>query len=629
MGFREDINGLRALAVLSVVIFHFMPDMLPGGFSGVDIFFVISGYLMTSIIFKGIDTGSFNLLDFYLARANRIIPALLVLCLGLLIYGWFFLLPAEYIVLGKHVASSMSFLSNILYWKEVGYFATGSHEKWLLHTWSLSVEWQFYILYPIFLLALSKCFNRNILRWVLLYVTLLLFGLSAYASYQWPDATYYMFPTRAWEMMIGGMPFLFHRQYTEAQKRFLVGLGVLGICVGLVAVSEETPWPGLMGLFPVCGTVLIIVANKGKLLLSNSRGVQLLGRMSYSVYLWHWPIVVQLSFLGYSNNSEMAFIGITCSLLMGYVSYALVEKKFNSIFNLSSLSRVFCATVPITIVASLIYFSGGVVSSIRSISHSDKAIFIVKYQQIHKNLAKDYWLKCNAYKSIMENGNTQIDDSCTAYGEVGGVFLWGDSHAEALSYGIRNSLPSELAFYQVTSAGCKPSFTEANQKGNLKKACDDSNKFAISKIRELQPKVVIVAQQNQHELVDWGLFYQQVKELGVEHVILSGPLPQWQPSLPIAIAKRHWGESGNRIVDSSLDKSIIKTNNLIKHKLNQSGIIFVNVFDNICDFKNGEYTCLVKVAEGKLITVDYGHLSKDGSLYVVSKYLYPAIKTLY
>jgi peptidoglycan/LPS O-acetylase OafA/YrhL len=168
MQFREDINMLRAIAVIAVVLFHFYPELLPGGFIGVDIFFVISGFLMTSIIMEAIKQQKFSIIDFYLNRAYRIIPALAVLCLVLLALGWFWLTTVDYMLLGKHVASSISFISNFIYRLEAGYFDTTSKEKWLLHTWSLSIEWQFYIIYPIVLSFLAKRYSLKTIKNIVL-----------------------------------------------------------------------------------------------------------------------------------------------------------------------------------------------------------------------------------------------------------------------------------------------------------------------------------------------------------------------------------------------------------------------------------------------------------------------------
>ena len=156
MKYRNDINGLRAIAVFAVLIFHFNENLLPGGFAGVDVFFVISGYLMTAIIFKGLEKNDFSIQKFYLARAKRIIPALTALCLVMLIFGWFNLIPIEYKELSNHASSSLIFLSNYTYLNELNYFDSASKTKWLLHTWSLSVEWQFYMIYPLMLVVLSK-----------------------------------------------------------------------------------------------------------------------------------------------------------------------------------------------------------------------------------------------------------------------------------------------------------------------------------------------------------------------------------------------------------------------------------------------------------------------------------------
>jgi peptidoglycan/LPS O-acetylase OafA/YrhL len=192
LNFREDINGLRAIAVMAVMLFHFEPAWAPGGFAGVDIFFVISGFLMTGIIFKGIENDSFSILRFYAARANRIIPPLFALCATLLIIGWFVLTPADYRNLGINSAASSVFISNIIYWLESSYFAPGVENNLLLHTWSLSVEWQFYLIYPVILLFLSKFLSINNIKKLLIVITLLGFSYNLYASVYSPSAAYYL-----------------------------------------------------------------------------------------------------------------------------------------------------------------------------------------------------------------------------------------------------------------------------------------------------------------------------------------------------------------------------------------------------------------------------------------------------
>ena len=209
MYFRKDINGLRAIAVIGVMLFHFNASWMPGGFAGVDVFFVISGFLMTGIIFRGIEQENFSILKFYVARANRIIPALAVLCSVLLLFGWFYLTPLDYKNLGKHVGSSMGFLSNFIYWRESGYFDAASQEKWLLHTWSLSVEWQFYIIYPLVLVALRNFMSLKAMKVAVLHGTVLGFIFCVIATFKWPDSAYYLLPARAWEMMIGGVAYLY------------------------------------------------------------------------------------------------------------------------------------------------------------------------------------------------------------------------------------------------------------------------------------------------------------------------------------------------------------------------------------------------------------------------------------
>jgi len=330
--FRHDINGLRAIAVIAVVLFHFNASWMPGGFAGVDVFFVISGFLMTGIVFRGIEQENFSILKFYVARANRIIPALAVLCLVLLVFGWFYLTPLEYKALGKHAATSVAFLSNIIYWRESGYFNAASHEKWLLHTWSLAVEWQFYIIYPLILVSMRKFMSIKTMKSLLLVGTILGFILCVIATYKWPNPSYYLLPTRAWEMMLGGLAYLYPLTLQENRKKLFEWTG-LGLIIGsYLLISSNNVWPGYLAIFPVIGTFLVIQAHKNNSIITNNLVFQKLGAWSYSIYLWHWPIVVAI--YTFSLNEFYIYPGILLSVFLGFLSYQHIERiKFRNNFS--------------------------------------------------------------------------------------------------------------------------------------------------------------------------------------------------------------------------------------------------------------------------------------------------------
>ncbi|PSV30190.1 acyltransferase [Photobacterium sp. GB-27] len=348
MKFRTDINGLRALAVIAVVLFHFNPSWVPGGFAGVDVFFVISGFLMTGIIFRGLENNSFSIINFYVARANRIIPALSVVCLALLIFGWFYLTPLDYRALGKHVASSMGFVSNIIYWRESGYFDAVAHSKWLLHTWSLSVEWQFYMIYPVVLVLLKKCISLTNIKRLLIVGTVIGFIFSAYATYRWPNPAYFLLPTRAWEMMMGGLAFLYPLQnIKETSKKYLEWVGIALILASYAFISKDNLWPGYLALIPVLGAYLIIIANRNGSVITDNVVMQKVGLWSYSIYLWHWPVVV---FGYYFEMQHWEWIGIPLSVILGFCSYKLIEKV-----DIKKLSTLYFLIVTSSFLIFLLY----------------------------------------------------------------------------------------------------------------------------------------------------------------------------------------------------------------------------------------------------------------------------------
>ncbi|WP_262383122.1 MULTISPECIES: acyltransferase family protein [Pseudomonas] len=330
MQFRKSINALRALAVISVVLFHFKISGFDGGFVGVDIFFVISGFLMTGIICNGLQKQNFSLLGFYASRARRIIPALLTLCVALLIFGFVYLPLDDYRDAIKTIKSSLLFSSNFMFAKGGSYFDAPLYENWLLHTWSLSVEWQFYMLYPVVLMGLYKFLGIQKTKASLVLLALGSLGASVYFTNTNPVFAFYMLPTRAWELIVGGLVFLFPLQISKRTGYVVEGVGLTAILVSIFCLSEQDLWPGYLALLPVLGTALVIFANTQSTF-SNSSTLQFSGTISYSVYLWHWPLVVFLYACGLLNSWPHVWTAIALSFLLGALSFYLIESKTKKI----------------------------------------------------------------------------------------------------------------------------------------------------------------------------------------------------------------------------------------------------------------------------------------------------------
>jgi peptidoglycan/LPS O-acetylase OafA/YrhL len=335
MTYRPDIDGLRAVAVLAVIFYHMGSSVFPGGFVGVDVFFVISGYLITSIILADIESSRFSLLGFYDRRIRRIFPALFVVLAATSVAALVFFLPSDLKSFGKSVFATTVFLSNMLFWRESGYFDAPAEEKPLLHTWSLSVEEQFYVVFPLFL-ALIYPAAKGRLTLVLLPLLLGSLALSVWFVREDPNTAFYWAPMRAWELLIGAMLAIrvLPAPRTGAVREGLAVLGITLIVWSAVTYSRETPFPGASALVPCLGAAMVIQSGIGgtppafaKLL--SLRPVVFIGLISYSLYLWHWPILV---FAEYYLESELGWqknlAAFLLMILLSAASWRYVEKPF-------------------------------------------------------------------------------------------------------------------------------------------------------------------------------------------------------------------------------------------------------------------------------------------------------------
>ena len=366
LSYRPDVDGLRAIAILSVIGFHAFPGYVEGGFVGVDVFFVISGFLISGLIFKELEQGNFRFANFYARRIKRIFPALILVISACLVLGWFVLLSDEYKQLGKHIVAGMAFISNFALRDESGYFDTAAELKPLLHLWSLGIEEQFYIIWPpLLLFAYRRGLNLILL---IILIAVASFALNIGMIDMDPISAFYLPQTRFWELMIGGIlayitlykkdefDSLLNRNVFRASKHSTAFHNVIAVFGGLLVVvaifglSREKPFPGWWGLLPTIGTFLLIFPGQktwlnGKIL-SNPLLV-FVGLISYPLYLWHWPL---LSFARIIESGkptrEIVLAAVGLSFVLAWLTYKFIEKPIRSKkSNSSSIALFFVAVL--------------------------------------------------------------------------------------------------------------------------------------------------------------------------------------------------------------------------------------------------------------------------------------------
>jgi peptidoglycan/LPS O-acetylase OafA/YrhL len=403
--YRPDIDGLRAIAVLSVVIYHAFPDTLKAGFMGVDIFFVISGYLISSIIFENIDRGSFSFGQFYGRRIKRIFPALTLVLLSCLVFGWFGLLGDEFKQLGKHMAAGAGFVSNFFLWQESGYFNNAAETKPLLHLWSLAIEEQFYIVWPLIVWVTWKR------KWLFLTVFIGLgvasFAYNAHLVRLDPTATFFSPATRIWELLAGVLLAYIrvrHSAWQPSQRQLQIAstLGVALLAFGLYRIDKGRPYPGTWALLPILGSFCLIFAGPtawfNRLVLSN-RLLVWVGLISFPLYLWHWPM---LSFMRVveSETPGLVFrmLAVGLSVLLAWMTYYFVEKPIRANGNGGVKITVLTACVAALGIAGLLIFQNNGVTTraaaqINGVNSWDNLTFATPCKFITNGPNHDDW--CN------------------------------------------------------------------------------------------------------------------------------------------------------------------------------------------------------------------------------------------
>jgi peptidoglycan/LPS O-acetylase OafA/YrhL len=331
MEYRSEIDGLRAIAVLPVILFHAGFSLFSGGFVGVDVFFVISGYLITVLLIDDIENGKFSLIDFYERRARRILPALLVVIVICIPFAWYLMAPDQMRGFTQSIVAVSFFASNILFWRQTGYFDIASEEKPLLHTWSLAVEEQYYLFFPLLLIVIWR-FGAKKVFIILFTLSLISLGLSEWGWRREPSANFFLAPSRMWELFVGSLTAIIIYKKGVMRSDFLSTIGVISILTSIFLYDESTPFPSLYTVLPVSGVVLIILFTRDDSYVRrvlSLRPLVALGLISYSAYLWHQPVFAFARIHEVSEPSSMYMaVLVVITLLIATLSLIYVESPF-------------------------------------------------------------------------------------------------------------------------------------------------------------------------------------------------------------------------------------------------------------------------------------------------------------
>lgn len=585
MKYRPEVDGLRAIAVVPVILFHAGFKVFSGGFVGVDVFFVISGYLITTIILEDLKKDRFSIINFYERRARRILPALFFMMSVSIVLGWLWLMPNDMEGFAKSIIAVSIFISNILFWSESGYFDAAVELKPLLHTWSLAVEEQYYVIFPVFLFLVWR-FGK---RWLL--ASLVVIGVVSFILAQWgsvamPVANFYLLPSRGWELLIGAVAAVYHSRENRLEINRIIREigGVFGLLMILYSVfmyDQKVPYPGFYALAPTVGTVLIILFSDNGTYIGKFIANRLfvgIGLISYSAYLWHQPLFAFARYNEVHDDNKLIFsLLAVLSIIMAYVSWRFIEKPFRDKERFGR-NKIFLYST----VGGLIFIVFGVAGIIKKGDlgrlNAEQVEFLTYFENdipeqhyvIKMGLDEKYRQQCSFYDLGFRRRNgyeTKIPKKAIAtecYTSTKSrdklVFIWGDSHAQQLYYGLKQTLPDDYDILQVASSGCVAKIETRENKNNY---CVYSNWFAFQKIKEIRPGTVVIGQYMGHSIKNMKELSDALLAVGVDKVIFTGPTPHWTSTLPTVIAMKYLKNTPRRTF-AGVDRGVCEQDKELK-----------------------------------------------------------------
>ncbi len=615
--YRKDIDGLRAIAILSVVLFHYFPSLLQGGYVGVDVFFVISGYLITSIILKEITSNRFSFLDFYAKRIRRIFPALLLVLTFCYAYGWNKLLAEDYMSLGKHIASSAAFITNFVLYHENGYFDTASELKPLLHLWSLGVEEQFYIFWPLLMWMLHK--KTKLYINLILLVFVLSFAANIALSLSDKMAAFYLPYGRFWELMAGAIAAHIHfkkgfsKNDTANNLQAAVGLGLL--LLAMIAFNNTLRYPYYYALVPVCGTFLVIHSAPSALVnrsILSCRPMAYIGLISYPLYLWHWPLI---SIFRLEQGDDISLPEklelLVASFVFASITYHGIEKRIrNGQHFYPKVSVLFILMLMVGYVGYNDFIRGGLDFRVKHI--------VSNFTDTRFDL-KTSWREHECF--LLDNEH-HFGDKCIPSGRGKLVIVYGDSFAASLAPGLAEYLrPTDYRFGQLTASGCPPLLPQ----DAVVERCKMTNESALNTIQREKPfAVILVSNWSQNTLDKLPDLIHTLRRDGVQHIEIVGIFPRWQGSLPRVYFRYYkkfhstlpsitaFGLATHPIADST-----------VKNVASTLRLDFFSAYNALCNSTG----CLTRVGNGKgqITTLDDAHITPAAASYIARPLLLPLI----
>ena len=625
--YREDIDWLRAIAVLAVVAFHFEAPAVFGGFVGVDIFFVISGYLITRIIQSEVKSGSFSFAQFYERRVRRLLPALYAMVTLTAIPSFHYLVTAERLEFFRSIAAVVTFTSNFFFWFQTGYFDHAAVEKPLLHTWSLAVEEQFYLTLPLFLWALLRFFRGERIA---VPAAIGVLGLASFALCVWLMGTnrsasaFFMSPPRAWEFLIGGLVATpgFPMLRNATAQNITRGIALVLIAIPIFSLRQGPGFPGVNALTPCIGAAMFIWSGIGVPTLTRSRYspfgvVRLFGKISYSMYLWHWPLFTLARFskssLVLDAEEKVALFALT--VMISYLSWRFVEQPFRRGSLVPTRRAAFYAAGLAT--AVLLATSGVGIILGSSTSGSDReALRLDAYNSYD---ARPIYRTGSCFR--YDGGSI---DEAGCLGAVAGkqnVLLWGDSYAAQYYYGLRHAIDSQrVNLMEAAEAACMPTSSAVLQGYP---ACQTFAAHMSAYIRGRTPDLVIMS-------ADWleyarpprfdGMILNlrntiaDLNHSGVS-VVLLGPAVQFKSRLPSMLMRAHLRNIAARPEDFVLP-DIFSLDQKMKAALpGHEMFSYVSVVDAVCPARQ----CPLTIEGGVPLAWDHAHLTAEGSAYVMDR----------